>query len=163
GWGRLAQMRIEEVRFFGGNKYLEIPSGTHLIIDRVVVDRSGVIHFDDSVSNVYLTINEIVFTGSASLGITDDRYGGGHLSLLDHNGDIYDLVRHLKYKLNGKYVKLRVERSEGNGYYEIHHTYEPWTPVPEASTCGAIFAVSALSLAAFRRRKGRAKLALALS
>gem|GEM_PF-5424044 len=102
----------------------------------------------------FIYVNDLVFIGNSSLSIGGDFSSIGHASISilirDYGERTLENLRHISSGGN----RVRAFRdSTHSGYYRIVKGYEPWTPVPEASTYGAAFSFSALGVLFVRRRK----------
>jgi len=103
-------------------------------------------------SRIY--IDDLVFVGDSILYLSGYTGGintttGVDFLVRDHGEKTLEALKHISFLG----MKVHVTPDYYPGYYLITKGYEPWTPVPEASTYGAAFSFSALAVGFIRKRK----------
>jgi len=133
-------------------------------ISHLVVNSDSVVEFhgvDGYLPTVDLNIGKIDIALDSILVIKLNSATGVFAFHAGQSNQV-QTMRHIAVEVNGELKQSRwVER---NGWYYLNHIeFDPWVPLPEASTYGAGFSFSALAVGFIRKRKKRKSLSASLT
>jgi len=131
-------------------------------VEKIIIDNPvghvGVVDFLDNNSR-QLWIDGFEFGENDYLNIKN--FGSNSSLYIRNDAKTQEALRHMAFEVDGQLRKAVLSTAATNcalpgSYYKVVASYEPWTPLPEPETYGALFLVSAIGLGlACRRKRGR--------